>query len=128
MKVKVGVEILKNLITYNFIKFEAKKKQSLFYRSWALPFSDSSNVLTELENIDDEADVFKIRFVRIHDLELAEDYSLYYMPSLVYFRSGMPIVYEGKKIIWFISNTRFILFLLMKSLFYCNPCKSFLDF
>ena len=58
--------------------------------------SDSTNVLTELENIDDEADVFKIRFVRIHDLELAEDYSLYYMPSLVYFRSGMPIVYEGK--------------------------------
>ena len=53
-------------------------------------------MLTELENIDDEADVFKIRFVRIHDLELAEDYSLYYMPSLVYFRSGMPIVYEGK--------------------------------
>ena len=52
--------------------------------------------MTELENIDDEADVFKIRFVRIHDLELAEDYSLYYMPSLVYFRSGMPIVYEGK--------------------------------
>ena len=97
MKVKVRVEILKNLITF-FID-EAKKKQSLFYRSWVLPFSDSSNVLTELENIDDEADVFKIRFVRIHDLELAEDYSLYYMPSLVYFRSGMPIVYEGKKIV-----------------------------
>ena len=56
---------------------------------------DSANVLAELENIDDEADVFKIRFVMIHDLELAEDYSLYYMPSLVYFRAGIPIVYDG---------------------------------
>ena len=60
---------------------------------------DSTNVLSELENIDDEADVFKIRFVRIHDIALAEDYSLYYMPSLVYFRSGIPIVYDGNYII-----------------------------
>ena len=51
--------------------------------------------MNELENVDDEADVFKIRFVRIHDVELAEDYSLYYMPSLVYFRKEIPIVYNG---------------------------------
>ena len=65
---------------------------------YTLFYKDSTNVLAELENVDDEADVFKIRFVRIHDLELAEDYSLYYMPSLVYFRSGIPIVYDGKKL------------------------------
>ena len=56
---------------------------------------DSSNVLAELENIDDEADVFKIRFVRIFDMELAEDFSLYYMPTLVYFRESIPLVYTG---------------------------------
>ena len=69
---------------------------------------DSTNVLSELENIDDEADVFKIRFVRIHDIALAEDYSLYYMPSLVYFRSGIPIVYDGKYILGYhnIINVR----------------------
>ena len=67
--------------------------------------TDSTNVLAELENIDDEADVFKIRFVRINDMELAEDYSLYYMPCLVYFRSGVPIVYDGMDS----SNTRILI-------------------
>ena len=55
----------------------------------------SSNILTELENIDDEADVFEIRFVRIQDEKLAEDFSLEAIPSLVYFRGGIPIVYQG---------------------------------
>jgi hypothetical protein len=43
-----------------------------------------------------EADVFKIRFVRIFDNELAADYSLYKMPCLVYFRNGIPVVYDGE--------------------------------
>jgi len=55
----------------------------------------SNDVLTELENIDDEADVFEIRFVRIQDEKLAEDFSLEAIPSLVYFRGGIPIVYQG---------------------------------
>ncbi len=53
------------------------------------------DVLTELENIDDEADVFEIRFVRIRDKQLAEDFSLKRWPSLVYFREGIPVVYQG---------------------------------
>ena len=52
----------------------------------------SNDILTELENIDDEADVFEIRFVRINDIKLAEDFSLAIIPSLVYFRHGIPIV------------------------------------
>lgn len=56
----------------------------------------SGDVLTELENIDDEADVFEIRFVRIQDSKLAEDFSLASIPSLVYFRDGIPIVYQGE--------------------------------
>ena len=55
---------------------------------------DSSDILTELENIDDEADIFDIRFVRINDVELAADFSLTSIPSLVYFRYGIPIVYQ----------------------------------
>ena len=54
----------------------------------------SNDILTELENIDDEADVFEIRFVRINDIKLAEDFSLAIIPSLVYFRHGIPIVYQ----------------------------------
>ena len=52
---------------------------------------ESTEVLVELENIDDEADVFEIRFVRIQDEKLAEDFSLAKIPSLVYFRDGIPI-------------------------------------
>ena len=54
----------------------------------------SNDILSELENIDDEADVFEIRFVRINDAKLAEDFSLKNIPSLVYFRNGIPIVYQ----------------------------------
>ncbi len=42
-----------------------------------------------------EADVFKIRFVRIFDNELAADFSLSKLPALVYFRNEIPVVYEG---------------------------------
>lgn len=55
----------------------------------------SSQVLNELEKIDDEADVFKIRFVKIVDARLADEYSLSTLPALVYFRNGIPVVYHG---------------------------------
>ena len=42
-----------------------------------------------------EADVFKIRFVRILDLDLAGDFSLTKLPALVYFRNEIPVVFEG---------------------------------
>ena len=56
----------------------------------------SDKILKELENIDDEADQLGIAFVKIIDEELAEEYSLPLLPSLVYYRKGIPIVYEGK--------------------------------
>ena len=62
---------------------------------------DSSDILTELENIDDEADIFDIRFVRINDVELAADFSLTSIPSLVYFRYGIPIVYQVMWLVFF---------------------------
>ena len=56
---------------------------------------DSMKALQHLEMIDDEADLFGIRFVRIVDALLAEDYSLWHLPSLAFFRHSTPILYTG---------------------------------
>ena len=70
----------------------------------------SSKALEHVEEIDEETDVFKIRFLRINDKELAEDYSLPSLPSLVFFRREIPIVYAGdltdehEMLEWMIKN------------------------
>merc|ERR1711971_27589 len=56
----------------------------------------SSKALEHVEEIDEETDVFEIRFLRIHDKELADDFSLASLPSLVFFRREIPIVYAGE--------------------------------
>ncbi|XP_049870043.1 uncharacterized protein LOC126369599 isoform X1 [Pectinophora gossypiella] len=55
-----------------------------------------AKALQELENIDDEADQLGIGFVKIHDEELAEEYSLGELPRLVYYRHEIPIIYEDE--------------------------------
>ncbi|XP_061710948.1 uncharacterized protein LOC133520506 isoform X8 [Cydia pomonella] len=55
-----------------------------------------AKALQELENIDDEADQLGIGFVKIHDEELAEEYSLGELPRLVYYRHEIPIIYENE--------------------------------
>ncbi|VVC95729.1 unnamed protein product [Leptidea sinapis] len=55
-----------------------------------------AKALQELENIDDEADQLGIGFVKIHDEELAEEYSLGDLPRLVYYRHQIPIIYESE--------------------------------
>jgi len=52
-------------------------------------------VLEELENIDDEADMYGIDFVKINDEEAATKYHILHTPALVYFRKRIPILYEG---------------------------------
>ncbi|XP_045026962.1 uncharacterized protein LOC116925152 isoform X6 [Daphnia magna] len=64
----------------------------LFYRPQC---KKSEKVLRELENIDDEADQLGIAFVKIADEELAEEYSLASLPTLVYYRNSIPVIYEG---------------------------------
>ncbi|KAK8786612.1 hypothetical protein V5799_023615 [Amblyomma americanum] len=56
---------------------------------------DCDKVLKELENIDDEADVFGIDFVKIKDFEAAMQYGVTTFPTLVYFRKKTPVVYDG---------------------------------
>jgi len=70
----------------------------------------SSKALEHMEDIDDETDVFNIRFLRINDPELAEDYTLPRIPCLVFFRREIPIVYPGdvndenEMLEWLIKN------------------------
>jgi len=56
---------------------------------------ESMKALQHLEMIDDETDLFGVRFVRIYDLNLAEDFSLRSLPALAFFRHFTPILYTG---------------------------------
>uniref|UniRef100_A0A147BH45 Putative thioredoxin/protein disulfide isomerase n=1 Tax=Ixodes ricinus TaxID=34613 RepID=A0A147BH45_IXORI len=56
---------------------------------------DCEKALKELENIDDEADVFGIDFVKINDFEAAVQYGVTTFPTLVYFRKKTPVIYDG---------------------------------
>jgi len=53
-------------------------------------------VLIELENIDDECDLFGIQMVKIQDPQMAKRYGIKTFPAIVYFRNGNPLLYEGK--------------------------------
>ena len=55
-----------------------------------MPSSSSSQ-------IDDEADVFGIDFVKISDAAVAKEHGVYSTPSLVYFRKKMPVAYVTVK-------------------------------
>ncbi|XP_076048874.1 hulk isoform X3 [Oratosquilla oratoria] len=53
-------------------------------------------VLQELENIDDECDVYGIHMVKIQDAQLAKRYGIKTLPALIYFRNGNPLIFEGE--------------------------------
>jgi hypothetical protein len=55
----------------------------------------STAAISNLENIDQNADKLNISFVKIADLELVDEYGLTGIPSLVYYRHAAPIVFEG---------------------------------
>lgn len=48
--------------------------------------AECDEILEELENIDGEADMFGIDFVKIASIEAAHKYEVTNIPSLVYFR------------------------------------------
>ena len=52
-------------------------------------------VLAEIENVDDECDSYGIHLVRINDPQLAKRYGIKTYPSIVYFRNGNPLTYDG---------------------------------
>lgn len=52
-------------------------------------------VLDELENIDDDCEIYGINFVKIQDTPLAKRYGIKTYPALIYFRNGNPLIYDG---------------------------------
>lgn len=47
--------------------------------------------------LDDECDLYGIQMVKLQDPQLAKRYGIKTFPSLVYFRNGNPLTYDGMK-------------------------------
>jgi hypothetical protein len=61
-------------------------------------------VLEDLETIDDDTDKHGIQFVKSKDSKLASEIGIFSFPALVYYETGVPIMYNGKfRILMFIS-------------------------
>uniref|UniRef100_A0ABD2XLF9 Thioredoxin domain-containing protein n=1 Tax=Trichogramma kaykai TaxID=54128 RepID=A0ABD2XLF9_9HYME len=56
---------------------------------------ESMQVLSELENIDDDCDKHGIQFVKIDDKKAAKDFGIDDIPGIVYFEKQVPNVYDG---------------------------------
>ncbi|XP_075167246.1 hulk isoform X3 [Haematobia irritans] len=54
-----------------------------------------SSILEELENIDDDTDKHGIQFVKSNDVKLAHEIGIFAFPALVYYETGVPIMYDG---------------------------------
>lgn len=52
--------------------------------------------LEVLETIDDDTDNEGILFVKSHDEKLAHEIGIFSFPSLVYYETGVPIMYDGE--------------------------------
>lgn len=70
--------------------------------NYVYPLTDSEDcdtcddVLEELETIDDDTDKHGIQFVKSKDSKLASDIGIFSFPALVYYETGVPIMYDGK--------------------------------
>lgn len=53
-------------------------------------------ILEELETIDDDTDDHGIQFVKSNDVKLAHEIGIFSFPALVYYETGVPIMYDGK--------------------------------
>ncbi|KAL9919628.1 hulk isoform 7-T7 [Glossina fuscipes fuscipes] len=75
--------------------------------------AECEEILEELEEIDGEADMFGIDFVKIASVDAAKKYDVVNIPSLVYFRKQVPVLYDGdlhqhdKIITWLTSQDVF---------------------
>lgn len=68
-------------------------------------------MLEELETIDDDTDKHGILFVKSDDEKLARDIGIFSFPSLVYYETSVPIMYDGKWFdIFFCFHFKFLMF------------------
>ncbi|EAT37127.1 AAEL010839-PA [Aedes aegypti] len=56
---------------------------------------ECEDILEELEMIDSEVDLYGIDFVKIASLNAAHKYGITTIPSLVYYRKQIPMLYDG---------------------------------
>ena len=61
-------------------------------------------------NLDDECDAYGIHMVRINDPPLAKRYGIKTYPSIVYFRNGNPLTYDGKTFGWIPNPIKHMIF------------------
>ncbi|XP_014255609.1 uncharacterized protein LOC106670103 isoform X2 [Cimex lectularius] len=54
-----------------------------------------ATILEELETIDDDTDKHGIQFVKSNDAKLASEIGIFSFPALVYYETGVPIMYDG---------------------------------
>ncbi|XP_055620759.1 uncharacterized protein LOC129765014 isoform X13 [Toxorhynchites rutilus septentrionalis] len=52
-------------------------------------------ILEKLETIDDDTDKHNIQFVKANDEKLAHEIGIFSFPALVYYETGVPIMYDG---------------------------------
>ena len=64
-----------------------------------------------LISTDDECDLYGIQMVKLQDPQLAKRYGIKTFPSLVYFRNGNPLTYDGER------HNFFSIFIMSKSQF-----------
>ena len=56
----------------------------------------SQKALNALEHIDDDCDEIGISFVEVDKTDIARDHGVEDFPTLVFYKSEIPAVYEGK--------------------------------
>lgn len=75
-------------------------KKRIRYKSFCFIDSEDcdtcDDILEELETIDDDTDKHGIQFVKSKDSKLASDIGIFSFPALVYYETGVPIMYDGK--------------------------------
>ncbi|XP_046832570.1 uncharacterized protein LOC124430289 isoform X2 [Vespa crabro] len=54
-----------------------------------------AEILEELETIDDDTDKHGIQFVKSNDAKLAAEIGVFSFPALIYYETGVPIMYDG---------------------------------
>lgn len=78
-------------------------KNCIRYKSFCFIDSEDcdtcDDILEELETIDDDTDKHGIQFVKSKDSKLASDIGIFSFPALVYYETGVPIMYDGKQIV-----------------------------
>jgi len=91
MKVENHIE----LITRPMLETMVEETQYLAVFFYKQNCRTCDQVIAELENIDDECDMYGIQLVKLKDPPLAKRYGIKTFPALVYFRNGNPLTFDG---------------------------------